>query len=196
VGFLKNQIEKSIENALEKKRLALGDVLAGETVVIEFSASMTQPKMVSDLKSTRLTLEAVAKSSPALCWITQSRLLVAYKNVHLEGSKISDGLKLIAEPVNVFITSLEEIFDLQVIRFGKSDGMVITTRNSICQFVSTNPTVSELVPLLKPSINKSETKDNSTIIDIPEQLRKFAELRDNGIITEEEFLEQKKKLLS
>jgi hypothetical protein len=33
-------------------------------------------------------------------------------------------------------------------------------------------------------------------VDVPEQLRKFAELRDQGIITDEEFLEQKKKLLS
>jgi hypothetical protein len=48
-------------------------------------------------------------------------------------------------------------------------------------------------------------KSNDTPVDrvevaqsagVPEQLKKFAELRDQGIITEEEFLEQKKKLLS
>jgi hypothetical protein len=36
----------------------------------------------------------------------------------------------------------------------------------------------------------------SNLTDVPEQLKKFAELRDQGIITDEEFLEQKKKLLS
>lgn len=32
--------------------------------------------------------------------------------------------------------------------------------------------------------------------DVVEQLKKFAELRDQGILTEEEFAAQKKKLLS
>ena len=33
-------------------------------------------------------------------------------------------------------------------------------------------------------------------MDIPTQIRKFAELRDQGLITEDEFQEQKTKLLS
>lgn len=43
----------------------------------------------------------------------------------------------------------------------------------------------------KPTAGKTETKD----IDFVETIRKLAELRDQGIITQEEFEEKKRKLL-
>jgi hypothetical protein len=50
--------------------------------------------------------------------------------------------------------------------------------------------------MLKSSNSQVDKVEVAQSIDVPEQLKKFAELRDQGIITEGEFLEQKKKLLS
>lgn len=191
MGFLKKQAEKSVE----KKRVALDEALSGEEVVLEFTASMVHPKMTSGVQSSRTSFGAVAKASPTICLITKTRLLIAYKNVHPEGTKISDAAKLMSEPVNVFITSLDDIHDIQITQFGKSKGMTVTTRNSAYQFVSTSPIPSEIIPLLKSSLEVGKVEVVQSV-DVPEQLRKFAELRDQGIITDEEFLEQKKKLLS
>ena len=192
MGFLKKQAEKSVE----KKRVALDEALSGEEVVLEFSASMVHPKMTSGVQSSRTSLGAVAKASPTICLITKTRLLIAYKNVHPEGSKISDAARLMAEPVNVFITSLDDIFDIQMTQFGKSKGMTVTTKNSAYQFVSTSPIPSELIPMLKSSNAQVGKVEAAQSVGVPEQLKKFAELKDQGIITDEEFLEQKKKLLS
>ena len=192
MGFLKKQAEKSVE----KKRVALDEALSGEEVVLEFSASMVHPKMTSGVQSSRTSLGAVAKASPTICLITKTRLLIAYKNVHPEGSKISDAARLMAEPVNVFITSLDDIFDIQMTQFGKSKGMTVTTKNSAYQFVSTSPIPSELIPMLKSSNAQVGKVEAAQSVGVPEQLKKFAELKDQGIITYEEFLEQKKKLLS
>lgn len=191
MGFLKKQAEKSVE----KKRVALDEALSGEEVVLEFTASMVHPKMTAGVQSSRTSFGAVAKASPTICLITKTRLLIAYKNVHPEGTKISDAAKLMSEPVNVFITSLDDIHDIQITQFGKSKGMTLTTRNSAYQFVSTSPIPTEIIPLLKSSLEDGRAAIVQSV-DVPEQLRKFAELRDQGIITEEEFLEQKKKLLS
>ena len=191
MGFLKKQAEKSVE----KKRVALDEALSGEEVVLEFTASMVHPKMTSGVQSSRTSFGAVAKASPTICLITKTRLLIAYKNVHPEGTKISDAAKLMSEPVNVFITSLDDIHDIQITQFGKSKGMTVTTRNSAYQFVSTSPIPSEIIPLLKSSLEVGKVEVVQSV-DVPEQLKKFAELRDQGIITDEEFLEQKKKLLS
>jgi hypothetical protein len=191
MGFLKKQAEKSVE----KKRVALDEALSGEEVVLEFTASMVHPKMTSGVQSSRTSFGAVAKASPTICLITKTRLLIAYKNVHPEGTKISDAAKLMSEPVNVFITSLDDIHDIQITQFGKSKGMTVTTRNSAYQFVSTSPIPSEIIPLLKSSLEVGKVEVVQSV-DVPVQLRKFAELRDQGIITDEEFLEQKKKLLS
>jgi hypothetical protein len=191
MGFLKKQAEKSVE----KKRVALDEALSGEEVVLEFTASMVHPKMTTGVQSSRTSFGAVAKASPTICLITKTRLLIAYKNVHPEGTKISDAAKLMSEPVNVFITSLDDIHDIQITQFGKSKGMTVTTRNSAYQFVSTSPIPSEIIPLLKSSLEVGKVEIGQSV-DVPEQLRKFAELRDQGIITDEEFLEQKKKLLS
>ena len=191
MGFLKKQAEKSVE----KKRVALDEALSGEEVVLEFTASMVHPKMTTGVQSSRMSFGAVAKASPTICLITKTRLLIAYKNVHPEGTKISDAAKLMSEPVNVFITSLDDIHDIQITQFGKSKGMTVTTRNSAYQFVSTSPTPSEIIPLLKSSLEVGKVEIGQSV-DVPEQLKKFAELRDQGIITDDEFLEQKKKLLS
>ena len=191
MGFLKKQAEKSVE----KKRIALDEALSGEEVVLEFTASMVHPKMTTGVQSSRTSFGAVAKASPTICLITKTRLLIAYKNVHPEGTKISDAAKLMGEPVNVFITSLDDIYDIQMTQFGKSKGMTVTTKNSAYQFVSTSPIPSEIIPLLKSSSEVGKVEVGQSV-DVPEQLKKFAELRDQGIITDEEFLEQKKKLLS
>jgi hypothetical protein len=45
--------------------------------------------------------------------------------------------------------------------------------------------------IVKPTVGKIETK----VVDIAETIRKLAELRDEGIITQEEFEEKKSKLL-
>ena len=42
----------------------------------------------------------------------------------------------------------------------------------------------------------AETKESPAAIDIPEQIRKLAELKEQGIITQEEFEVKKKELLS
>jgi hypothetical protein len=192
MGFLKKQAEKSEE----KKRTALNEFISGEEVIQEFTASMVHPKMTTGIQASRLSFGAVAKASPTICLITKTRLLIAYKNVHPEGNKISDAAKLLAEPVNVFVTSLDDIFDIQMTQFGKSKGMTVTTRNSVYQFVSTIPIPSELIPLFKTNNAAAGTVGVTQSVDVPEQLKKFAELRDQGIITDEEFLEQKKKLLA
>ena len=192
MGFLKKQAEKSVE----KKRIALDEAISGEEVVLEFTASMVHPKMTSGVHSSRASFGAVAKASPTICLITKSRLLIAYKNVHPEGNKISDAAKLMSEPVNVFISPLDEISDIQMTQFGKAKGMTLTTRNTAYQFVSTDPIPSELIPFLKSSNAEVGRGDIAQSVDVPEQIKKFAELRDQGIITDEEFLEQKKKLLS
>ena len=192
MGFLKKQAEKSVE----KKRIALDEALSGEEVVLEFTASMVHPKMTSGVNSSRLSFGVVAKASPTNCLITKTRLLIAYKNVHPEGNKISDAAKLMSEPVNVFISPLDEISDIQMTQFGKARGMTVTTRNTAYQFVSTDPIPSELIPFLKSSNAEVGRGDNVQSADVPEQIKKFADLRDRGIITDEEFLEQKKKLLS
>ena len=192
MGFLKKQAEKSVE----KKRIALDEAISGEEVVLEFTASMVHPKMTAGVHSSRASFGAVAKASPTICLITKSRLLIAYKNVHPEGNKISDAAKLMTEPVNVFISPLDEISDIQMTQFGKAKGMTLTTRNTAYQFVSTDPIPSELIPFLKSSNAGVDRTDNAQSVDVPEQIKKFAELRDQGIITDEEFLEQKKKLLS
>jgi hypothetical protein len=81
-------------------------------------------------------------------------------------------------------------------QFGRAKGMTLTTRNTAYQFVSTEPIPSELIPFLKSSNAEVGGSDNAQSVDVPEQIKKFADLRDQGIITDEEFLEQKKKLLS
>jgi hypothetical protein len=43
--------------------------------------------------------------------------------------------------------------------------------------------------------NSSAVNQSPAAVDVPTQLKKFAELKETGIITEEEFLAQKKKLL-
>lgn len=192
MGFLKKQAEKSVE----KKRIALDEAISGEEVVLEFTASMVHPKMTSGVHSSRASFGAVAKASPTICLITKTRLLIAYKNVHPEGNKISDAAKLMSEPVNVFISPLDEISDIQMTQFGRAKGMTLTTRNTAYQFVSTEPIPSELIPFLKSSKAEVGGSDNAQSVDVPEQIKKFADLRDQGIITDEEFLEQKKKLLS
>jgi hypothetical protein len=192
MGFLKKQAEKSVE----KKRIALDEAISGEEVILEFTASMVHPKMTSGVHSSRASFGAVAKASPTICLITKTRLLIAYKNVHPEGNKISDAAKLMSEPVNVFISPLDEISDIQMTQFGRAKGMTLTTRNTAYQFISTEPIPSELIPFLKSSNAEVGGGDNAQSVDVPEQIKKFADLRDQGIITDEEFLEQKKKLLS
>lgn len=44
--------------------------------------------------------------------------------------------------------------------------------------------------------NKPIPSANSAVLDLPSQLEKLASLKDKGILTEDEFQEQKKKLLA
>ncbi len=187
---------KKPNKADEDKRTKLREMLSGEKVVLEFAASMVHPKMTTGIQQTRTSVGAVSKSSPALCWITETRLLIAFKNVHAEGRKMRDMAKMLAEPVNIFITPLGEIYDIQLTKFFKSNGMTITTRNSIYQFVGTAPSPTDLIPYLKDAKTPTSVPESSLSVDVPTQIRKFAELRDQGLITEEEFQVQKTKLLS
>ena len=180
----------------EDKRTKLSEMLSGEKIVLEFSASMVHPKMTTGIQQTRTSMGAVSKSSPTICWITETRLLIAYKNVHAEGRKMRDMAKLLAEPINIFITPLGEIYDIQLTKFFKSNGMTITTRNSLYQFVGTTPSPTDLIPYLKEAKTPTSAPESSLSTDIPTQIRKFAELRYQGLITEEEFQVQKTKLLS
>lgn len=51
--------------------------------------------------------------------------------------------------------------------------------------------------LLIPFKNSEDIKDNNiSECDIPEQIKKLSELKDNGILTEEEFINKKTELLS
>ena len=180
----------------EDKRTKLREMLSGEKVVLEFAASMVHPKMTTGIQQTRTSVGAVSKSSPTICWITETRLLIAFKNVHAEGRKMRDMAKMLAEPINIFITPLGEIYDIQLTKFFKSNGMTITTRNSLYQFVGTTPSPTDLIPYLKDAKTPTSTPESSLSVDVPTQIRKFAELRDQGLITEEEFQVQKTKLLS
>ncbi len=51
----------------------------------------------------------------------------------------------------------------------------------------------ELKKYVEDRINKNNNSTNS--LDPADQIKKFAELRDQGIITEEEFTSKKKQLL-
>ena len=192
MGFLKKQAAKSAD----KKTAALNDVLSGESVVLEFKASMVHPGRVSGIQSSKVGLGAAMGASPAICWITETRLLIAFKNMHAESTKISDGIKLLAEPVNVYIAPLNEISDIQLNKFGKSNGMTLTTRNAVYQFVLTDPSPSEIMPYLKSSENIVKQTNITAPLDIAGEIKKFAELRDQGLITEDDYQDQKRKLLS
>lgn len=75
-------------------------------------------------------------------------------------------------------------------------GLLITTLHNCYQFASTNPEPRVVLSKLNQSKQAIKVTIENNLADVPEQLRKFAELRDQGTITDEEFLEQKKKLLS
>ena len=180
----------------DKKRIALKEILSGESVVVEFTASMVHPKMTTGIQQSRLSAGAVSKSSPTICWITETRLLIAYKNVQPESGTMMGFAKLLTERVNIFITPLEDIYDIQLTKFFKSNGMTITTRNSVYQLLRLTPSPTDLVPYLKDVRTPRNAPESSLSTDIPTQIRKFAELRDQGLITEDEFQKQKEKLLS
>lgn len=75
-------------------------------------------------------------------------------------------------------------------------GLLITTLHNCYQFASTNPEPRVVLSKLNQPKQAIKVTIENNLADVPEQLRKFAELRDQGTITDEEFLEQKKKLLS
>ena len=52
-----------------------------------------------------------------------------------------------------------------------------------------------LVNQIRELIEQSNTSGSASAGDIPEQIKKLADLRDQGILTEEEFAEKKKSLL-
>ncbi|WP_238906617.1 SHOCT domain-containing protein [Clostridium sp. YIM B02506] len=49
--------------------------------------------------------------------------------------------------------------------------------------------------LKNKNVIKLENQSNNTSIDIPEQIKKLADLRDVGILSEQEFTQKKKELL-
>lgn len=184
-----------VNKAVEEKRKALYEVLNGEPITLEFTVLMSQPSMAQGIQASRVSMRNVSKSSPGLCWITNTRLLIAYKNTHPASSKVRDFAKLLGEHMNIFIVGLEEIYDIQVGKFFKSETMTLTTRNSIFEFVSTVPRANEIIFFLKRNAPTEALPPPPPTSDVVDQIRKFGELRDQGLLTNEEFEAQKKKLL-
>ena len=54
----------------------------------------------------------------------------------------------------------------------------------------------QAAPAAGPCASRAGPAPPAEQVDVVEQLKKFAELRDQGILTEEEFAAQKAKLLS
>jgi hypothetical protein len=187
--------EKSDKKRATKRDFLLGS-LNGETRLFEFEGEMTHPFYRSGVSDTRISMDGLTVS-PALCWITETRLLIAYKNTHMHFTG-GDPLN-----INVYISNLSDIQDIKIFDHtfprsasGREIGLLITTLNNCYQFASTSPEPSVVLQKLNQPKQAIKVTIESNLTDVPEQLKKFAELRDQGIITDEEFLEQKKKLLS
>ena len=202
--------EKSDKKRATKRDFLLGS-LNGETRLFEFEGEMTHPFYRSGVSDTRITMDGLTVS-PALCWVTETRLLIAYKNTHMHFTggdplniipTLGDIGRRMTENLNVYISNLGDIQDIKIFDHtfprsasGREIGLLITTLNNCYQFASTSPEPSVVLQKLNQPKQAIKVTIESNSTDVPEQLKKFAELRDQGIITEEEFLEQKKKLLS
>jgi hypothetical protein len=77
--------------------------------------------------------------------------------------------------------------------------VTITTQNTVFQAKVTKLYAKQVSDIITGHINDHRQKvsvpSESRNVDIAEQIKKFADLKDQGIITEEEFIEQKQKLL-
>ena len=204
-------IEAKSDKKKELKRELLRSSLGSERSLFEFEGEMTHPFYRSGVGDTRITMDGLTVS-PALCWVTETRLLIAYKNTHMHFTggdplniipSLGDIGRRMTENLNVYIANLSDIHDVKIFDHtfsrstsGREVGLLITTLNNSYQFASTTPEPSVVLSKLNQPKQAIKVTIENNAADVPEQLKKFAELRDQGIITDEEFLEQKKKLLS
>jgi hypothetical protein len=203
--------EAKSDKKKELKRELLSSSLGSENCQFEFEGEMTHPFYRSGVGDSRITMDGLSVS-PALCWVTETRLLVAYKNTHMHFTggdplniipSLGDIGRRMTENLNIYIANLDDIHDVKIFDHtlprstsGREVGLLITTLNNSYQFASTNPEPNVVLSKLNQPKQAIKVTIENSVVDVPEQLKKFAELRDQGIITDEEFLEQKKKLLS
>jgi hypothetical protein len=76
-------------------------------------------------------------------------------------------------------------------------GVRIIVMSQILTLKMVSPHPQDFVNFVMERINRpsSATNQPTVAVDVPTQLKKFAELKEQGVITDEEFLAQKKKLL-
>lgn len=91
----------------------------------------------------------------------------------------------------------EDISDVREIRGLLYGGIRLNIHGAFEDFPNMNSGEIPLaVGLIRENINKNRTgKSVATSESIPDQIKKLAELRDNGILTEEEFISKKTDLL-
>lgn len=74
--------ESKSDKKRELKRGMLRSSLGSEMCLFEFQGEMTHPFYRSVVSDTRITMDGFTVS-PAVCWVTETRLLIAYKNTHM-----------------------------------------------------------------------------------------------------------------
>jgi hypothetical protein len=133
-------------------------------------------------------------------------VLGAYETKIMKSDTVRNGIFLATDQRLVFYAKKLAGYDLEVFPYSSISSIDMgkdLMGHRISLFASGNKTsmkwintgdVQQFVQIVKERIGKKEEKSNPTI-DIAEQIKKIAELKDLGILTEEEFTSKKQELL-
>lgn len=137
-------------------------------------------KWVSEGKASALTVQSVAESSAAnLAGIVPGDVIkrVAGKSINNEAGLLDALAKAAKTPT----------YPVEIVRDGKS--MRLTLNREL------RPAIAKLDLQLEPATSTSGATSSGPTTSVADELAKFAKLREQGIISADEFEAQKKKLL-
>ena len=145
------------------------------------------PEILDAHESIKALTSGMANGSTWLAVCTERRLIFLNRNMFI-------GLEQVQMPLDR-VQSIDHFFALFFGTIKMFDGVNVFTLNmvlkdSILPFVKA--TEAAMYALKHPTIHTPQTTSN----DIASQLTKLAELKEKGYLSDAEFQEQKKKLLS
>ncbi len=101
--------------------------------------------------------------------------------------------KLFGDKLQIFpYANISSIEFQDTFLYGHNILLFVGKKKYTMKFVQEN--AEQFVQIVQQKIGKSVDSVNP-VIDIPDQIRKISELRDKGILTEEEFTSKKQELL-
>lgn len=136
-------------------------------------------------------------SGSGVVFVTDKRMILYYKPLH-EGIadivqlKDIDNIKLLPNVINngnhLQVYTQDKSYDFTVVP--KQKAFKLSSAASLAN------AVNKIYNAFLSAVNKENKKDTENSSDIPEQIEKLSELRDKGILTDEEFQTKKTELLS